>query len=939
VRSDSHLISIEKKISKNVFYSEINTPSRISTYRLLLEDGQRDVEKIFESHSDEVCNILELCVSKYMCCKFMMTISGIFCKESAHEEEITDSIKNFSTSFIMITSADYVSEKYELSCCTLMDTISEFQTTSSGWSVLFFCEIKIQVVEIKAKSVGTYMPTPVFLRKLRNTLINVKSDSERCLLYTIAAYFHHDKYKDPENPENYEKYLKKFNLGSLEFPLSLREIDKFITLNKEYKLSISIFELDDKKNLLPLKVVENENRNHIDILLLTNQNNGQQHTVLIVNFEKFYRKFINKNYNKIHVCKKCLTTFTKFDNYSQHKEIGCNQTKISFPRDDFVQFKKHYTKMGLKFTCYVDLESILVPIQGCENNPLNSYSQNVKRHNVFAAGLLWHSKVDEPHLDEIRLFTDENPVESLILQLEDDSKYIVQKYYAKKHAISSLPVETKKVLREKFPICHLCNSSLEELPHHFNAKDPSIHLDHDHALDPQVKRHIEHKNKQYFIGNVTQFVHKICNLFNRIKIVIPIYIHSSITYDSHFILQALTNLKRHVSVIAKTSESYLLLSWQLKFQGTNITFRIIDSLSFLQASLKNLIPTIERYPKLESFIAKQWPSAKITINKAFHKKQFLPYDFFSSNETLMQTEFPTREQFFNSLTSENVSEVDYEFALDIFKQLNCSSLLDYVKFYLITDVYYLEQLMIEFRDVCFKEYAIDVGYYFTLASYAYDLALMQTKEKIYYMKDVNQINFTLKAIRGGYCDAISLHEKANFPELKTYDDKKPLKTLCIQDFNSLYMFCLTKAMPTGPYYFLNKDEIKKLEQNIFTYVDDLETQSILVECDLTYPRHLWDQHKDLPFLPEKCQMRQSSICKLIAHFYPRRRYVLILESLQLAVKHGLRLERIRMALMYHKSFWLKSFVEKNSRLRNQPNIGTFYSNIFKLLSNAGKMNK
>ena len=76
------------------------------------------------------------------------------------------------------------------------------------------------------KGVG-YIDLPADI-KTEKAVINVKNKDNRCFEYAILSALHHSEIKDNhERPSKYKAYLNKLNFTGIEFPVSLKDIDKF----------------------------------------------------------------------------------------------------------------------------------------------------------------------------------------------------------------------------------------------------------------------------------------------------------------------------------------------------------------------------------------------------------------------------------------------------------------------------------------------------------------------------------------------------------------------------------------------------------------------------------------------------------------------------------------------------------------------------------------
>ena len=78
--------------------------------------------------------------------------------------------------------------------------------------------------------------------------------------------------------------------------------------------------------------------------------------------------------------------------------------------------------------------------------------------------------------------------------------------------------------------------------------------------------------------------------------------------------------------------------------------------------------------------------------------------------------------------------------------------------------------------------------------------------------------------------------------------------------------------------------------------------------------------------------------KLIATIQDKNKYVCHISTLQMAVNHGLRLQKVYRCIKFNQSASPKLYIEMNTELRKNAN-NDFEKNFFKLMNNAvfGKM--
>lgn len=167
--------------------------------------------------------------------------------------------------------------------------------------------------------------------------------------------------------------------------------------------------------------------------------------------------------------------------------------------------------------------------------------------------------------------------------------------------------------------------------------------------------------------------------------ILPVFFHNGSNYDFHFFIAELMKYaegKEKVNVLAKSKEEYISISY-----GTFYNKMIfLDSYRFLQKSLNDVAKTLD----------------------SNSKKGVYPYEYVDSLEKLINTmDLPRKEDFFSSLTQEDITEEEYEEAQKVWKRENCRTLLDYHNYYLKSDVMILKEAFEKFRDFFLRYHNID----------------------------------------------------------------------------------------------------------------------------------------------------------------------------------------------------------------------------------------
>ena len=124
----------------------------------------------------------------------------------------------------------------------------------------------------------------------------------------------------------------------------------------------------------------------------------------------------------------------------------------------------------------------------------------------------------------------------------------------------------------------------------------------------------------------------------------------------------------------------------------------------------------------------------------------------------------------------------------------------------------------------------------------------------------------------------------------------------------------------------------------------------ILEMDLEYPAELHDAHNAYPLAPERMAIPKewmseyqhnllgAGVEKLVPNLRDKERYVVHYRNLQLYLSLGMRLKRVRRALRFEQSPWMKPYIRMNTELRKKA-TNDFEKDLYKLMNNSvfGKM--
>ena len=106
-----------------------------------------------------------------------------------------------------------------------------------------------------------------------------------------------------------------------------------------------------------------------------------------------------------------------------------------------------------------------------------------------------------------------------------------------------------------------------------------------------------------------------------------------------------------------------------------------------------------------------------------------------------------------------------------------------------------------------------------------------------------------------------------------------------------------------------------------------DMKGYILDVDVKYPKEL---HKELPFLAERKKIEKMK--KLVTKLKYKKMHVVHIKSLNQALKQGLKLKKVHRIVRFEQSYWMKSYIMLNTKLRTA--LQQFEKDFFKLMKNS-----
>jgi Recombination endonuclease VII len=241
-----------------------------------------------------------------------------------------------------------------------------------------------------------------------------------------------------------------------------------------------------------------------------------------------------------------------------------------------ISFKNYRNSMRVPFVVYADFESFIKPIDTCQPNPLESYTNNYQHH--IPSSFCYYIKCfdDTIFSQEPVTFTVENEDDDVaqifVDTLEQNIKDIYDKFLRFPKKMIFTAADKKNF--ESATHCHICETELG---------------------DDRVRDHC------HITGKYRGAAHNDCNLNYKIPKFIPVLFHNLSGYDSHLFIKKLKSVEdrgEKIKCIPNNEEKYISFSKEIVVgsftnnEGKEVPIRrdlrFIDSFRFMASSLDAL---------------------------------------------------------------------------------------------------------------------------------------------------------------------------------------------------------------------------------------------------------------------------------------------------------------------------------------------------------------
>ena len=592
---------------------------------------------------------------------------------------------------------------------------------------------------------GTYIDSPKWLKDKKST-INPKNNDDKCFQYAVTLELNLDNIeKNPQRISKIKPFIDQYNWKDIDFPPTNKDWGK-LELNNDIALSILYRPRNTKKIQLAYRSKYNLTYDKQIILLMITD--GEKWHYLVVKSLPGLLKGITSTHEK-DFCLNCFHSYRTKNELESHKKICENHDycHVEMPTKDnnIIKYNHGEKSMKVPFIIYADLECLLEKMSTYINNPNESSTTKINKHTPSGYSIFTRCPFNESR-NKLNYYRGKDCMKKFGKDLKEHATRIIN--YEKKKIIPLTKEE--KINYNDQKICYICKKE-------FDTIDKKNYKVRDHC---------------HYTGKYRGAAHDICNLRYKVPKEIPEVFHNGSTYDYHFIIKELVKeFEGNFDFLGENTEKYITFSVPLKKKIDNknleITYKMkfIDSFRFMSSSFSKLVDNLS-----EGIHNSKCPDCKsnldyvrITKNKklllkcfncnTYYKKKFnndlikkfkntcsfcnddttesssserinkfvlllrkgvYPYEYVDNWERFSEISLPSKEDFYSNLNMEDISDIDYRHANNVFKRFKLENLGNYHDLYVQSDTLLLADVFNNFRDMCIKEYELDPAHFLSL---------------------------------------------------------------------------------------------------------------------------------------------------------------------------------------------------------------------------------
>nr|XP_045584359.1 uncharacterized protein LOC123746694 [Procambarus clarkii] len=734
---------------------------------------------------------------------------------------------------------------------------------------------------------GTYVPYPTIRGK--KCILNPKSASSSCLIQCICAYLCLSSGKNLgvvrtiiKIESRCRKYIKTDNL---DLPLSWENLSKIETLNK---VSIFIYLLVKSSGKYSISLARKGHAAYRDkivpLLLLEDK-----HVALIKDFNQYIKNMRSnperEGKNPIY-CHICLMQMYNKQQFSIHEEkCDAQQTLELHPPDTTIKFRRRYSPYSPSHVGFYSFECLL--------NKTDSQGMTEMSHRAVAYSYIIidrHGSVADKSS-----YCGPDAVNHFVSKVQKTWKRV-------KAQLRTYPVHMTNKSKNLYRAQTTCGFCLNDFK---NPKDKYRHHKYNEEYDNFLTAYCLKCKFECLVAN------RFLNMF------------SCDTSNDFGIILAELALEPQREILVQSTQEFKLMKVSI---DNNIC--LVNSLYLLKGNLANLA---EKHVKDGKSLKYTHMMMDEVSSKAktivLSKKLFFCNDYVSNIDCLKEEQLPPLEAFNSHLNDSQLSSEDYDHAQRVYELGGCKCLGDYLQLYLKVNTGLLCDVFTSWRKTLIDLYQLDVAYYESLSSFAWDALLLNSKVEFDAIHDYELYDLIQGNLKEDFTSVVKQYSQADNIHLNPQFNSAVGKYIVYLEFNNLYFTCMMEKLPRGDIHKLPEDEKELFVEKGLENHSCKSTKGYWILCDTkqvsprvaqetdelplvfahrNVQRELISEYSNRILESNSYELPKSNT-KLVASHLPQKNYLVSLDLLQLLMKLGLEVECVHAVYEFTKLKVLEKF--------------------------------
>ena len=231
--------------------------------------------------------------------------------------------------------------------------------------------------------------------KSKKAVINPQNKHKECFQWAVIAALHYEEIRHhPERISLLRPYENQYNWKGLEFPVSIKKIDKFEKNNPG--IAVNVF-FGNKKNHNTYTARKSERnvkcKKQVNLLMIVD--GEKRHYTAIKNISRLLSKLNGKTQHTYHYCMNCLNGFRTESVRDKHYEYcsssGHIKVKMSTEKEKWLKFHDGQYQFKVPFMLYADFESILKSVDEWYKEKMNTMKAERKGNASYTEKINTHA--------------------------------------------------------------------------------------------------------------------------------------------------------------------------------------------------------------------------------------------------------------------------------------------------------------------------------------------------------------------------------------------------------------------------------------------------------------------------------------------------------------------------------------------------------------------